>query len=165
MTEDEKIFIKKINIDKARNKTIVPIILMIISILTYVMPLIFGEFDFGIIFEIVSLVFLLIARNYMSKYDEIRSKRYIICSMVSIGWILIFDIIIFISSIQDIVDLAFVGYDYFFGEIFSILYLMILFAINKDLSKADNPDKYKESTDWFYERLDEKDDVGENKNV
>lgn len=164
MTEDEKNFIKKVNIDKAKNKTIAPIILMIISILTYVMPLIFGEFDFGIIFEIASLVFLFIARNYMSKYDEIRSKRYIICSMVSIGWILIFDIMIFISSIQDIVDLALVGYDYFFGEILSILYLMILFAINRDLSKADNPDKYKESTDWFYEKYEDKENGG-NKNV
>ena len=156
MTEDEKNFIKKVNIDKAKNKTIAPIILMIISILTYVMPLILGEFDFGIIFEIASLVFLLVARSYMSKYDEIRSKRYIICSMVSIGWILIFDIMIFISSIQDIVDVAFIGYGYFFGEIFSILYLMRLFAINRDLSKADNPDKYKESTDWFYEKYEDK---------
>ena len=71
---------------------------------------------------------------------------------------------IFISSIQDIVDLALVGYDYFFGEILSILYLMILFAINRDLSKADNPDKYKESTDWFYEKYEDKENGG-NKNV
>ena len=41
----------------------------------------------------------------------------------------------------------------------------MLFVINKDLRKADNPEKYKESTDWFYERLDEKDNEGENKNV
>lgn len=32
---------------------------------------------------------------------------------------------------------------------------MILFAINRDLSKADNPIKYKESTDWFYEKYEE----------
>lgn len=57
--------------------------------------------------------------------------------------------------IYDAVDLAFLGYDYFFGEIFTILYIIRLFAINKNLSKADNPIKYKESTDWFYER-DEK---------
>lgn len=35
---------------------------------------------------------------------------------------------------------------------------MILFAINKDLSKADNPIKYKESTDWFYEQHEEKEE-------
>lgn len=100
----------------------------------------------------------------MSKYDESRAKRYIICSMVSVGWILIYDIILLCSSIQDAIDLAFLGYDYFFGEMFSILYLIILFAINRDLSKADNPEKYKESTDWFYEKYENKEDEGK-KNV
>lgn len=41
---------------------------------------------------------------------------------------------------------------------------MILFAINRDLSKADNPIKYKESTDWFYETYEEN-EKGGNKNV
>lgn len=164
MEEKEKDFIKKVNIDKAKNKTIAPILLIVISIMTYIAPLIYGEFDFGIVFEIASLIFLIIARNYMSKYDEIREKRYIICSMVAIGWIFIYDIIYIFSSIQDIVDFAFLGYDFFFGEIFTILYLIILFAINRDLSKADNPEKYKESTDWFYEKYEEKENVG-NRNV
>lgn len=154
MKDEEKEFIKKVNVDKANNKTIVPIVLIILSLLTYVIPFILGEFDFGIIFEMASLIFLLIARNYMSKYDEARAKRYIICSMVSIGWILIYDIILFCASAQDIIDVAFLGYDYFFSEILSILYLIMLFAINKDLSKADNPTKYKESTDWFYEKYE-----------
>ena len=64
-------------------------------------------------------------------------------------------------SIQSAIDVAFLGYDYLLGEFFLILYLIILFAINKDLSKADNPEKHKESTDWFYERYesDEKNDI------
>lgn len=164
MSDEEKEFIKKVNVDKAKNKTKIPIVLMILSLLTYVMPLMYGEFDFGIVFEIISLVFLLIARSYMSKYDEIRSKRYIICSMVAIGWILIYDVILLCSYVQDVVDLALLGYDFYFGEIFSILYLIILFAINRDLSKADNPIKYKESTDWFYETYEEN-EKGENRNV
>ena len=163
MTDEEKQFVIKANIDKAKNKTIAPILLMIISILTYVVPLMFGEFDFGIVFEVTSLVFLIIARNYMNKYDETRAKRYIICAMIPIGWILIYDIIVLLSSIGDVVDLAFFGYDYFFGEIFSILYMIILFKINRILAKADNPDKYKENTDWFYEKYEGKEN-GENKN-
>lgn len=164
MTDKEKEFIKKINVDKVKNKAGVSILLIIISLLTYVIPLICGEFDFGIIFEIASLVFLVIARNYMTKYDEIRAKRYIICSMIAIGWILIYDIILLCTTMKDIVDLAFLGYDYFFGEGVTILYLSTLFAINKDLSKADNPERYKESTDWFYEKYEEKESE-EDKNV
>lgn len=155
MDDEEKEFIKKVNIDKANNKTGLAIVLIVLSILTYILPLAFGEFDFGIIFEGISLIFLLIAKMYMSEYNEVASKRYIVCALVSIGWILIYDAIRMISYINDYIDLAFLGYDYFFGEIFTILYIMRLFQINKNLAKADNPIKYKESTDWFYER-DEK---------
>ena len=161
MKDKEKEFIKEVNIDKAKKKTIAPMVFIGISLLTYVMPLMWGEFDFGILFEVASLVFLILARNYMSQYDETRAKRYIICSIVSIGWILIYDIILLCVSIQSAIDVAFLGYDYLLGEFFLILYLIILFAINKDLSKADNPEKHKESTDWFYERYesDEKNDI------
>lgn len=161
MTDKEREFIREENIDKAKKKTIAPMVFIGISLLTYVMPLMWGEFDFGILFEVASLVFLILARNYMSQYDETRAKRYIICSIVSIGWILIYDIILLCVSIQDAIDVAFLGYDYLLGEFFLILYLIILFAINKDLSKADNLEKYKESTDWFYERYesDEKNDI------
>ena len=161
MTDKEREFIREENIDKAKKKTIAPMVFIGISLLTYVMPLMWGEFDFGILFEVASLVFLILARNYMSQYDETRAKRYIICSIVSIGWILIYDIILLCVSIQDAIDVAFLGYDYLLGEFFLILYLIILFAINKDLSKADNPEKHKESTDWFYERYesDEKNDI------
>lgn len=38
----------------------------------------------------------------------------------------------------------------------------MLFEINRNLSKADNPEKYKESTDWFYEKYEEKEN-GDNK--
>lgn len=149
MTDEEMEFVRKVNIDKANNKTGIAIVLIVLSILTYIVPLVFGEFDFGIIFEGISLIFLLIAKMYMSKYNEISSKKYIICSLIAIGWILIYDVIRLVSNA---VDLALFGYEYFFGEIFTILYIIRLFAINKNLSKADNPIKYKESTDWFYER-------------
>lgn len=156
MEDSEKEFIKRVNLDKAKNKTIVPIILMVISILTYIPYLIIGEFDFGIIFEIASMVLLIVARIYMSNYDESRAKRYLTCSIVSIVWILIYDLITVFSSAQDVVDLVFFSYMYYFGEIVLIVYLISLFAINRILSKADNPEKYKESTDWFYEKYEDK---------
>lgn len=35
---------------------------------------------------------------------------------------------------------------------------MLLFRAYKSLRKAGNPERYKESTDWFYESLKEKND-------
>lgn len=165
MTDKEKDFIKNVNIDKAKNKTMACIGLTIISLLSYVVPLMFGDFDFGMVFELLTLVFIFMARHYMSEYDEDRSKRFTIFAMIPIGWLLIYDLITILSYVSDVVDFTFLGLDFVLQEGFTILDLLILFAINKDLRKADNPEKYKESTDWFYERLDEKDEEGGNKNV
>ena len=159
MTDTEKDFSKKVNIDKAKNKTIGCMVLTIISLFSYIVPLMFGDFDFGMIFEILTLIFIFMARNQMSKYDEDRSKIYTILAMIPIGWLLIYDLITILSYVSDVLDFTFLGLDFVLQEGFTILSLMILFAINKDLRKADNPEKYKESTDWFYERLDEKNDI------
>ena len=77
--------------------------------------------------------------------------------MIPIGWLLIYDFITLIANTSDAIDLTFLWYDFILGDGITILIIIILYAINKDLRKADNPEKYKESTDWFYERLDEKD--------
>ena len=156
MNDKEKEFVKNVNIDKAKNKTMACIVLTIISLLSYVMPLMLGDFDFGMVFEVLSLIFIFMARHYMSKYDEDRSKRFTIFAIIPIGWLLIYDMITILSYVSSILDFTFLGVDFVLQECFTILDLLILFAINKDLRKADNPEKYKESTDWFYERLDEK---------
>ena len=165
MTDSEKEFVKNVNIDKAKNKTIACIVLLIISLLSYAIPLVLEDFDFGILFEVLTLVFILMSRSYMSKYDEERSKRFTILAMIPIGWLLIYDLITILSYASNVLDFTFLGLNFVLHEGFTILDLMILFAINKDLRKADNPEKYKESTDWFYERLEEKDDIVDNKNV
>ena len=99
MTDEEREFVRKVNIDKANNKTGIAILLIVLSMLTYIAPLAFGEFDFGIIFEGISLIFLLIAKMYMSEYKEVSSKKYIVCSLVAIGWILIYDAIRLVTYI------------------------------------------------------------------
>ena len=152
MVDNKEDFIKNVNIDKAKNQTNLPILLMNISILTYVIPLFWGEFDFGIIFEIASLVTLLIARNFMSSYNEIWSKRFVKCSILLIVWILIYDILFLFSYIESIYDLFIISYIYIFREMILVLYVIMLLRVNKSLSKADNPLKYRENTDWFYEQ-------------
>lgn len=158
MSNEEKEFIKKVNIDKAKTKTIPCILLTIISISTYIIPLAFGDFDFGIFFEIATLVFIIFTRVSMSNYKIDSSKRWNILAMIPIGWLLIYDIITILTHIQDILDFTFLGGEFFLFEFVTIFDLIILLAINKDLRKADNPEKYKESTDWFYEKLEKKDD-------
>lgn len=149
--EEKDDFFKIVNIDKAKIKANTAIGLITLSLLTYIAPLLVGIFDFGMVFEAISLISIIIARKYMLKYDSSKAKKYTYISMVAIGWILIYDIIILIVNIQSLADILVLGYEQLIMEILSILYINLLFLITRDLAKAENPIKYKESTDWFYE--------------
>ena len=165
MNDKEKKFIETVNIDKARNKTKICIVLSSISMLTYVLPLIYGDFDFGIVFEVLTFVFMLLARHFMANYDGDAARKCVILAMIPIGWLFIYDLITVVSFISDIFDFTFLGIDFSVQEGLTVFVLAILFGINMDLRKADNPEKYQESTDWFYERPDDEDNENEDKNV
>lgn len=165
MNDKEKDFVKKINMDKAKNKTLICIFFTLLSLRSYVEPLIHGNFDFGMIFETLTLVFIFIARHYMSNYDVKHSKEFTFLAIIPIVLLLIYDLITIIYYASTILDFTLFGFDFFLTEFFTLQALLMLLAINKDLKKADNPEKYKESTDWFYERLDEKDKERYNKNA
>ena len=158
MTNEEKGFIKNVNIDKARNKTTICILLSIISLFTYVIMLALGDFDFGVIFEIATLVFIIIARSCMLENDGIRSKRYIVLAMIPIGFLLIYDLLTIATYISNVWNFAFLTADFIFQEGVLILNIIVLFFININLDKANNPERYEDSLDRFYERLDKKDE-------
>ena len=157
MNNNEKEFIKRVNIDKAKNKTIICILLTIISLLTYAIPLLLGAYDIGLFLELFTLILIFIARANMTKYNEENSQKYIILAMIPIGFLLIYDFATIFSTVSDTTDLTFLGFDFILSGGLTILTIVFLFMINKDLKKAENSEKHKESTDWFYERLDEKD--------
>ena len=79
---------------------------------------------------------------------------YFICAIFLIVWILVYDILFLFSYMESIYDLFIISYIYIFREMILILYVIMLFRVNRSLSKADNPAKYKESTDWFYEQYE-----------
>ena len=148
MTEEEKEFIKKVNTDKAKNKSTIAISLMSLSICTYIMPLLMGEFDFGIIFEGLTVILLVKARKYMVNYDIRKGKKYAILSMIPTGWILIFDII---TLLLDLLDVAII-------EAVTFGAMAMIFSAIMDLDKAESPEKYPEGKNWFYEQYDGKKD-------
>ncbi len=76
--------------------------------------------------------------------------------MVAIIILLIYDFIFLFLTMRTPFDILLLGYDYFWSEFLTILYVLMLWAMNRDLLKAHNPIKYKESTDWFYEKYEGK---------
>ena len=166
MEKKEKDFLKKVNIDKAKNKTIPLAVLMVIIILFDIVIILIevippwdGDFnDYGIVFEITSLVLICIAMFSMKRYNETRAKIYIICSMILIGWILIYECMVFYPILVELENYRrpFREIRIFLSkETMWIIYIFGLLIVNKYLSKANNPIKHKESTDWFYETYEE----------
>lgn len=159
---EQKEFIRKIYIDKAKITMKGIIVVIVISLLTYVIPLIEGVFDFGIIFEVISFVFVWLAKNALEKYNEVGAKKYTILAMIPVGWILIYDGMIFLLQITNLMDFMMIVLGYFYEEFLLLFFMLGLFSVYRDLAKADNPAKYKGNTDWFYEKYEGN---GENKNL
>lgn len=150
---DEKEFRKDINISNALKKSNISIILILVSMVTYIRALIiYLTFDFGMIFEILSLIALIISRIYMKNNDEKNSKKFIIIAAGLIIWLIIYDIVFLLYTIKTFMDIALFEWTFLFDELILIGYLISLYEIYKKLSKISNPEKFKESTDWFYEK-------------
>lgn len=104
----------------------------------------------------MSLIFLIISKGYMNNYNLPKSKVYLFCSMLTIGWLFVYDIIIILSYIENIIDIFLLGWIFYITQIIVIINLTTLYLAYKDLLKAEKPVENMESTDWFYEKLDEK---------
>ena len=155
--------IEKINSEKAVNILKFCIIIFIISFITYAIALFFCNFDFGLIFEIISFIFTILAMNKIKVQDYSKAKTYTIVAMVPVGWLIIYDLINLLVNIEEvIVELIhyYTSFDQFFYYIEPYLYdvtlvaiIILLFVAYKSIRRADGTDKNTDPTDAFYEKL------------
>ena len=74
-----------------------------ISILSYLIPWIFfSAFDFGIVFEFISLFFVYLAYNSLLAGNINLGKKDIIIAMIPIGWLIIYDFILLITNLGEV---------------------------------------------------------------
>ena len=143
--------IEKINSEKAVNILKICVVIFIISFITYAIALFFGNFDFGLIFEIISFIFTILAMNKIKVQDYSKAKTYNIVAMVPVGWLIIYDLINLLVNIEEvIVELIhyYTSFDQFFYYIEPYLYdvtlvaiIILLFVAYKSIRRADGTDK------------------------
>lgn len=141
---ENEVFKKNIYLNKAKNILFLTIPFFILSFITYIIPNLFNIFDFGLIFELLSFILLLIALHFINKSNIYYSKRFIIFSIFSIGWLLVYDLIN-----------LFVNFSFHAIIFFDKLLIIIIFLqskIYKNLCKANNENEFEEPTDWFYDK-------------
>lgn len=162
---ENKIHIRKVYKDKAENLLKKCMVIMFLSILTYILPLVlFKAFDFGLVFEVISLVFIVIAYNKMGQNDFRVLKRYTIIAMIPIGWLIIYDFIDLLANIGEVfieVSMYYLTGDQFFYylapylvDVLLIASIILLYKTYSSLKKAEGSEPvYDSYEDTFYDKL------------
>lgn len=150
-----------------KNKTInllkICIGLSIFSFATYLIGIFYNAFDFGLIFEIISFIFIIFALNKTLKNDFQSGKRNTIIAMIPIGWLIIYDFFnLSVNIIEVIIEVSgyYLSFDRYFYYIKPYLFDVILIAIiillyksYRSLSRATNNNQSDNYTDTFYDKF------------
>lgn len=149
--------------DKASRLLTFSIVILAFSLVSYLVALlVWDNFDFGFIFELFSFVCIIIAKNALIDKKILISKRAIIASMCSVGWLLIYDFINFLANINEIMQevqhyYLSADYEYYYlapylVDILLIGLLLLLFNSFSSLSYADGTKKHNDYLDSFYNK-------------
>jgi len=164
MEVDEKEYFRKVSIDRAYNNTWICMFCLLYSLSTYIVPLIFGApFDFGLIFESISFILILVARHYMNEYDAKKSKIIMIIAISILALLMTYDIITIISTaINNENELLATVMLFIKNDYLTIICILTFFIVYFCLRKSEDPERFKENTDIFYEKLseEEKEKIG-----
>lgn len=161
---ENKEHIKNVYKDKSIKLLKISIGIGIISIFTYLIPLfVYKVFDFGLIFEIISFIFIILALNRIEQTDFKSGKRNIIIAMIPYGWLIIYDFIYLIANIKEVMSQVvryYLSWDHYFYYLGPYLYdvalvalMILLYKAYSSLNIADGSNKSNNYIDTFYDNL------------
>lgn len=170
MNDNEKInqenskHIKKTYVDKAINLLKICIGISIFSGLTYLFGIfIYNSFDFGLIFEIISLIFIVLALNRLNQNNLQSAKKNTIIAMFPYGWLIIYDFINLLANLPEVLSevinyyTSFDQYLYvlepYLFDVTLVLSIGLLYITYSSINKADGSKKSDNYMDTFYENL------------
>ena len=156
--------IEKINNERALFFLKICIAIFIFSGVTYAIGIsLYQSFDFGLIFELVSFVFTVLAFFKIEDKQYKKAKTYIIIAMIPLGWLIIYDLFNLLVNLEEVLVNVFIYYfsiDRFFYylapylyDVTSVAIVFLLFFTYKIINRADGTEKKNNPTDSFYEKL------------
>lgn len=162
--QKNKKHIEKVYLEKAINILKICIGILIFDGLTYLIPiLLYKNFDFGLIFEAVSFVFIILSLNKLVSKDFIVGKRNIVIAMLSVGWLIVYDFINLIVNIKEVlfqISIYYISGDSYFYYLLPYLVDVTLIAIvallnmaRSSINRADRTEKATTYVDTFYDEL------------
>ena len=155
--------IKKVYTEKTINLLKIYIGVAIISGVSYLIGLLYGLFDFGIIFEIITVICVYISIKNLSNNNLGIGKKYIIIAMIPIGWLIIYDFIDLLANISTVletvteyytsIDWVFYCIEPYIYDVTLITNFVLLIFAYFSLCKADGSKKSDDFTENFYDEL------------
>ena len=150
--------------DKASKFLTFSIVLLALSLISYLFALlVLDNFDFGFIFELFACVCVVVAKNALIDKKLSLSKKTIIASMCSLGWLLVYDFIDFFVNINEImqeVEQYYLSADNqlyyltpYLVDVALIALIVILYKAFSAISYADGTKKHEDYSDSFYDKL------------
>lgn len=133
------------------------------SVTTYLIALEYNAFDFGFIFEVISLVFVILSIDKLKKQKLQSAKKCIVIAMIPIGWLIIYDFINLLANLNEVMTNVIEYYTtwdrYFYSlrpylvDVTLIALIVLLYKSYSSVNKADGTTVSDSYTDTFYNKL------------
>lgn len=162
--QENKEHIQKIYTEKAQKLLKFCIVILIVNGITYLIGFfLYNSFDFGLVFEIITFIFILIANNRIEQKNMKLGKINTIMAIIPISFLIIYDLIHLAINIEEVLEEVLIYYtssDQFFYNIEPYLFdvtliavIKLLYKTYKALNKADNTQQSENYLDTFYDNL------------
>lgn len=137
--------------------------IILFSIIIYLIGLEHDAFDCGFVFEVISLVFVILSINKLKKHQLPSAKKCIVIAMIPIGWLIIYDFINLLANINEVMENVIEYYTtwdiYFYSlrpylvDVTLIILIVLLYKSYSSVNKADVSTASDSYTDRFYNKL------------
>ncbi len=158
-----KAHVQEVYVDKAIRLLKFCIGIFALSGITYLIALAYNLFDFGLIFEIISFIFVLLSIDRLKQHKLQSSKKTIVIAMIPIGWLIIYDFINLLANLGEVIREVVNYYTsidqffYFLGpylvDVTLISLIVLLYKSYSSVNKADGTTVSNSYADTFYNKL------------
>ena len=158
-----KAHIQEVYVDKSIFFLKLCIGIFLFSVITYLIALEYNAFDFGFIFEVISLVFVILSIDKLKKQKLQSAKKCIVIAMIPIGWLIIYDFINLLANLNEVMTNVIEYYTtwdrYFYSlrpylvDVTLIALIVLLYKSYSSVNKADGTTVSDSYADTFYNKL------------
>ena len=150
--------------EKAMNLLRICMTILGFSSLTYfIIYLFYRTLDFGIIFEVIGFIFIVLAYNKIPSKDWKKSQKYILFAMLPIGCLIFYDFLHLLVNLDEVLpevlyyflstDKYFYYIEPYLYDISLVLTFGLLYSSYISLNKAKGDIEYEDYTEEFYDKI------------